>query len=222
MATRQTAKKQTGQKGDDATRRKIVGAARKVFSDLPYNSASIRMIGKEGQFEYPLVHYYFKTKAELFETVLEEFCDEIYETNLSFYEGIDKLGPRKGLETYLERFLDFHFENPHYLRLIMLNFTQNVEGKELPGYHFLPELIARTMDAFKKSVPIQGKEKDFLMYNNSFTILLFAYVGSKSGAARTLGMDPESDEYKEWVKETLLNTYLPFLKKIIFGDADKS
>jgi AcrR family transcriptional regulator len=217
MASRKTAKKKTNQKGDEATRRKIIEAAKIVFSERPYNSASIRMIGKEGQFEYPLVHYYFKTKADLFETVVKEYCDEIYEADMSFFDGVMDLGPRKGLEAYLDRFLDFHFKNPHYLRLIMLNFTQNIEENNIPGYHLLTDLVARARETFKNKIPVQADDRDILMYTNSFVLLLFAYVGSRSGTARTLGMDPESEEYKQWIKESLLNTYLPFLKKIIFG-----
>ena len=220
MATKQTAKKQNNQKGDEATRRKIVEAARKVFSEHPYNSASIRMIGKVGQFEYPLVHYYFKTKADLFETVVKEFCDEIFKANNSFYEGVVELGPKKGLELYLDRYLDYHFTNPHYLRLIMLNFTQDIENNDIPGYHLLTDLVAKSRLTFQEKIPSQADDRTILLLVNSFIILLFAYVGSRSGTAIALGMDPKSEEYKGWVKESLVSTFLPSYEKVFSGTTD--
>ncbi|MBW1988572.1 MAG: helix-turn-helix transcriptional regulator, partial [Deltaproteobacteria bacterium] len=77
MARRQT-------KGQ-ISRENIIKAARRVFSEHPYSSASLRMIGREGGFEHPLIHYYFPTKAALFEAVMADIAMEIYQANVSWY-----------------------------------------------------------------------------------------------------------------------------------------
>ena len=81
----------------EKTRHKILGAACKVFAKHPYNSASIRMVGKEGGFDHPLITYYFPTKADLFEAVVAEVCEEFYQANISWFEGLEGLPPRQGL-----------------------------------------------------------------------------------------------------------------------------
>ena len=52
------------------TRLKLLKAARKIFAQYAYHVASIRMIGKEAKIDYPLISYYFPSKAVLFEAVL--------------------------------------------------------------------------------------------------------------------------------------------------------
>ena len=53
-----------------ATREKILAAAKKVFAQHPYSTASIRMVGKTAEIDHPLISYYFPTKAELYEGAL--------------------------------------------------------------------------------------------------------------------------------------------------------
>jgi AcrR family transcriptional regulator len=45
---------------------RILRSARKIFSEHPYHTASIRMIGNDAGLNYPLIAYYFSTKAALF------------------------------------------------------------------------------------------------------------------------------------------------------------
>jgi len=81
----------------EVTRERILRAARKVFAEHPYNAASFRMIGREGGFDHPLINYYFPRKADLFEAVVVEICEEFYQANISWFEGLEGLPPRQGL-----------------------------------------------------------------------------------------------------------------------------
>jgi len=202
----------------DITRRKIIAAAKKVFSEHPYHSASIRMIGKQGGFEYPLVHYYFPTKADLFKTVVIQCCDEVYEANITWFEGIELMSADEGLSVYLDRFLDYHFANPEPLRIIMLNMTQ-AEGQDYPpGYHHLPEILDATRKTFEERIDLKATPEEIGMYYISCITLLFSYLGSRSSWARVMGMEPDEPRYRDWVKETLMFLYLPGLRKFIYGD----
>ena len=89
-----------------STREKILEAATQVFADYPYYTASIRMIGKAAEIDHPLINYYFPTKAALFEEVLKISTEKYYLANISWFDGLAKLGPEKGLSLYIDRFFD--------------------------------------------------------------------------------------------------------------------
>jgi AcrR family transcriptional regulator len=202
----------------EVTRERILLAARKVFAEHPYNAASFRMIGKEGVFDHPLINYYFPRKADLFEAVVMEICEEFYQANLACFEGLETMLPGEGFSLYLDRFLDFNIENPEPLRIIMLNVAQVDRLDKIPGYQHIPEVMARTRKTFEERANLKASPKDIGMFQNSFNALVFFYLGASSCQAEILGMNPSSDEYLRWVKDTLMYLFLPRLEKLIFPD----
>ena len=202
----------------EVTRERILRAARKVFSEHPYNAASFRMIGREGGFDHPLINYYFPYKADLFEAVVSEICEEFYQANLACFEGLEKMLPREGLSLYLDRFLDFNVNNPEPMRIIMLNIAQVDMLGELPGYQHIPEVMARTRRTFEERANLKASPKEIGMFQNSFNALVFFYLGAGVCQAEILGIDPHSPGYRKWVKETLMYVFLPHLEKLIFPD----
>jgi len=202
------------------TRRKILRAARRVFAEHPYNAASFRMIGREGGFDHPLINYYFPRKADLFEAVVSEICEEFYRANLACFEGLEGLPPGEGLSLYLDRFLDFNIKNPEPLRIIMLNAGQVNSFQDIPGYRHIPEVMARTRRTFEEKARLRASPEEIGMFQNSFNALVFFFLGAASCQAEILGMDPSSDEYLHWVKDTLTYIFLPHLEKLVFPDGD--
>lgn len=205
-------------KKGEVTRERIILAALKVFSEHPYKAASIRMIGKAGGFDHPLIHYYFPTKAELFEAVVEQMCESFVEANDSWFEGLERISPREGFPLYVERFLGYHFKRPESLRIMMLNLAQVDKLEEIPGYQHIPETLSKTRRTFEQKIPLRAGSKEIDMFINSFNTLVITYLGASSCMAQTLGMDPGGDEYRGWVKETLIYIFLPLLEKLIFPD----
>ena len=49
-------------KKGDRTRDEILRASRTVFTEHPYDVASLRMIGRQGNRDFTLIHHYFPTK----------------------------------------------------------------------------------------------------------------------------------------------------------------
>lgn len=206
----------------DVTRERILRAAREVFAVYPYNAASIRMIGKVGGFDHPLIHYYFPSKASLFEAVVAEICEEFYLANISWFEGLERMSPRKGMPIYLDRFLDYNFKHPEPLRIIMLNIAQIDRPSEIPGYHYIPEVFAKIRGTFEEKVRVRGTSEDVEKFLNSFNTLVFSYLGASCCQAQVLEMEPDSQEYRQWIKDTLIYLFLPRLEKLIFPDKDSA
>ncbi len=200
------------------TRERILTAARKIFAEHPYKAASIRMIGKEGGFDHPLIHYYFPTKAELFEAVVSEICDDFCNANISWFEGIERSHPKQALPIYIDRFLEYHFEHPEVMRIIALNSAQIDKLDEIPGYQHIPEILAKARQTFEDNVRLRADAEQISMFIHSFNTLVISYLGASSCQAEVLGMDPQSDEYRAWVKNALLLVFGPLLEKLIFPD----
>jgi len=199
----------------DVTRQRILNAARKVFARFPYHAASIRMVGNEGGFDHPIINYYFPTKAELFKAVLAEICEEFFQANLACLSGIEHLSILDGLALYIDRFLDYNFKNPAPLRIIMLNFVQSNTLDELPGHQHIHELLRDTRRTFEEKIPLQAEAEAIGMFIHSFNMLVMNYLGAGDCQAQTLGLEPGSNAYRVWVKDTLIFIFFPLLVKLL-------
>jgi len=217
-------KKKTSPKSDNrksskkATRSKILKAARRVFAQHSYHAASIRMVGKEAEIDHPLISYYFPTKAELFEAVLADIVQEWHKANKAWFEGIDKLSPTSGLALYIDRMIDYSSKNPYAAKVFLLNMVQAQASDTIPGYQVIQEFFDRSTQLFKSLVPMQASDSDIEKFRQSFNTLAMSYLGAKSYYAGILGIPANSKRYENWVKEVLIDLFLPRLKQLMFGN----
>ncbi len=202
------------------TREKILEAATKVFAEYPYHSASIRMIGKAAGIEHPLINYYFPTKALLFEEVLKISTEKYYIANISWFEGLTKFDPEKGLALYIDRFLDFALKHPKVQRIITLNLVPAEQSNIIPGYQLIQNFFEKTTRTFTQAVPLKGSKHEIVMLITSFNTLAVNYLGARTYYAGILGMEPGSHQYMEWVKDSLIYMILPRLKQLL-GETDR-
>lgn len=204
----------TGKKAD-ITRDRIITAAKKVFARLPYQAASMRMIGKEGGFNHELIRYHFPNKAGLFETILQDICDDFYLSNISFLDGLSEMNEKEGLSLYIDRFLAYHFRNPEALRIIVLNMVMTDKPKNIPGYRHIPKMLSTTRRTFQEKIPIIASDKEIEIFISSFNNLLIHLLGAGYCQASILGLKHTGIKYREWVKTTLLEIFLPHLKRLV-------
>ncbi|MFP4476598.1 MAG: TetR/AcrR family transcriptional regulator [Desulfatibacillaceae bacterium] len=202
----------------DATRDRILQAARKVFSEQPYHAASLRMIAKEGGFDHPLIRYYFPTKAELFEAVVLQICGEFYENNVSWLEGLEAMLPAEALPLYIDRMFAYHRQNPEGPKIIMQNIAQIDNLNAIPGHNHLYTVFAQLRLTFQEKIPLRGPTKDIDRFFNSFNAVLINYMGASTAHAQVMGMETDSDRYWRWVRRTVVELYLPWLERLAFPD----
>ncbi len=200
------------------TRNKILEAAKRVFAEHPYSAASIRMVGNEAGIDHPLISYYFPTKADLFEAVLEEIAQTYYEANTSWFEGLGELSASRGFSLYLDRLLDFTSKHPEALRIIALNLAQPEEAAIIPGYRRIQGLFTSNAETFRKVATLRASARQIRMFTESFNTLVINYLGASAYYAGILGLTPRSPAYLKWVKETLLFLFLAPLKQLILGE----
>jgi AcrR family transcriptional regulator len=202
-----------------ATREKILEAAKKVFSEHPYSTASIRMVGSAAGIDHPLISYYFPTKAELFEAVIEDVVETYIQANTSWFEGLEEMNTSGGLSLYFDRLLDFTSEHPETLRIVALNLVQPEESEIIPGYRQMQRLVTRNAAKFREVVPLRSSTREIRMFMESVNALVINYLGAAGYYAGILGMKPGGPAYRRWVKETLMRLFLPQLRQLIRGES---
>ncbi len=194
------------------TRQIILNAAKIVFARHPYNAASIRMIATEGDFYHGLIRYHFPNKAAVFEEIVKEICRKLFEANRIWLKEIAALPPKEGLSAYLDRFIGFSVVNNETCQLIIQNLG-NDDPDTLPGYNYLKDFFSNTRKDFETILLTLIPESELQRLLDSLNILLVYYLGAKNAAADIVGLDPKSDEYLKWVKETILFLFVPVLNQ---------
>jgi AcrR family transcriptional regulator len=202
---------------EEGTLAKILAAARKIFSEYPYHTASIRLIGNAAGLNYPLIAYYFSTKAALFEAVLSDVCEEYYKANAEWLHATEGMGALKGLSLYIDLLIDFTQTHPEALRIVLLNLVQAKESEIIPCYLILQKFFARATPLFKKTSSARATDQEIEKFAHNFNTLVINYLGASAYYAGILGITPDSTEYKHWVKENLMSLFLPLLKKLLQG-----
>ncbi len=202
-------------KKSDITRDRIVTAAKTVFARLPYHAASMRMIGKEGGFNHEIIRYHFPNKAGLFQTILRDICDDFYYSNISFLDGLSGMEPKEGFSLYIDRFLVHHFRSPEALRIIVLNMVMTEKPESIPGYRYIPDMLSSTRGTFREKVPVIASDEEIEIFISSFNNLLLHLLGASYCQASILGLKHTGTKYRQWVKTTLLEIFLPHLKRLV-------
>ena len=207
-------------KGEN-TRKRILQAAKEVFSRNPYHSASVRMVGKAGGFDHPIIHYYFPKKEGLFDAVVSELIAELKTFDNSWYEGLDKIPVKDGFNILIDRVLDFHYKVPDLFRTILQNTAYVEDYENFPAAKHYADFHERFIQTFNEKIYYKSPEDDARKFIFSFTVLATNYLGASTTYSEIMGIEENSDEYRAWVKETLHFIFLPRLEKIIFGDQRK-
>lgn len=105
-------------KQDTGTEEKILAAARKVFTTKGMNGARMQDIADEAGINKALLHYYFRDKDKLFETVFIGEAQKFFpKINAIFSSGLPLF---QKIENFVSEYIDEMQENP-YLPWFVLN-----------------------------------------------------------------------------------------------------
>ena len=99
-----------------ATAARILQAADELLAEVNYDGVSMRDVAVAAGVNKALVFYYFNSKAELFDRVIERYYAAHLEALASAIEGTGAVRVR--LHRVIDAYLDFIEENRRYPRLI--------------------------------------------------------------------------------------------------------
>ncbi len=110
---------------ESATEKIILEAARKVFIDKGYYGARMQEIADEAGINKALLHYYFRSKEKLFETVFLEAFVKVVPSVLVILNSDEPLF--KKIEHFVNNYIDILTENPFIPGFILYELSQNTK-----------------------------------------------------------------------------------------------
>jgi len=187
---------------DEGTRERILKAATRVFARHCYRAASTRMIAAEAGVDHPLIHYYFGSKEKLFEAVTERIYSESMEMMPVWLEDISRRPPLEGLASFVDVLLDYYM-------------AQLDQLDEIPGYGYILMHVEGLRRMLEEMVPLPGRKENVERFVYCFHILVDSFLGAKTAHAQVLGLDPDGEVYRQWIRESLLEVFTPLLEKVV-------
>jgi len=205
------------QNNDETAPEKILKAARKIFAAHTFSSATTRMIADEAGVDHSLIHYYFGSKENLFEAISEQIFEEFNKANEAWLEGLERIPPREGFSLYLDRLLDYSLDHPEPFQMIALNMIQ--AGKmDIPGYEYIIKNVEWNQHLLEEKFSLLKSHPDIKKMLHAFVNLVVLLLGTRLSQGKMLGINPQSKEYRRWVKNTLYSLFMPWFERIITSE----
>lgn len=193
----------------EETRKRIIRAARKVFSRHPYNAASIRMIGQAGNFDFTKIHHFYPTKEHLFEAVAKDLFEEFTRAAEEWRVGLTGLDVNEIFALYLKRALDYIFKNPEAIGLLMHNIPQYARFRHVVGFDYIARFHARMLYTIKAFMPPDSPEQTVRLWLYTIITMVYTFAGSPDYLSNLMGVPTDSDFYRRRIYETLVFVFMP-------------
>ena len=113
----------------DATKARILAAAKAEFARLGLGGARVDEIAERASANKRMIYHYFGSKEDLFQVVLEEAYLDIRHAEQEL--DLDHLAPRDALETLVRFTWDYYLDNPEFITLV--NSANLHRGRHLEG-----------------------------------------------------------------------------------------
>ncbi len=142
-------KKRPATKRDPAhSRRRLLKAARDVFSRKGLGGARVDEIAALSGVNKQLVYYYFGNKQDLYLAVLEQMYEEIREQELKL--DLDHLAPIEAMEKLVGFSFDYCTDNPHFVPLLS---DENLhKAQHLKTSNVVTELHSPLVETIRKTL----------------------------------------------------------------------
>lgn len=109
----------------ERTRAEILAAATREFSERGLNGARVDRIAARTRTNKRMIYYYFKSKQQLFLTVLENAYRSIREAEQQL--KLDDLPPLEAMRRLVEFTCDYHWQNPELSKLVAIENIQKAK-----------------------------------------------------------------------------------------------
>ncbi len=161
------------------TEERIKEAAKKVFVQKGYTGARMQDIANEAKINKALLHYYFRSKDQLFELIFMENVQKMMPKINSIIDSDDKLFDK--IEKFVAEYLAMLSENP-FLPLFVVNelsshperFFQKIAPLANDGLK-VNKFIQQIQDEAAKGKIIPISPVTLLM--NTISLCVFPYLG---------------------------------------------
>jgi AcrR family transcriptional regulator len=161
---------------DITTEQKLKEAARRVFTQKGYTATRVRDIANEAGINLALVNYYFRSKEKLFQLIMAETIEQLFETIKPVIDDETTTLAEK-LSRIVDHYIDLLFENPD-LPLFVVNELMSASDK-LPmmtdnGNIFFNSVLARQLWALYPQGKINFHPVNIMV--NTIGMIVFPFI----------------------------------------------
>jgi TetR/AcrR family transcriptional regulator len=185
------------------SRRAILDAAERLFAERGYEATTMADIGAAAGLSRGTPAYFFRSKEDLYRTVLARAFEETVDLINSADIGSGRL--EEALTKAVSNYMDFLAARPSFVRLVVRECLDG--GRFLEG---LPEhlaSIAQTMSAFDKRRPrLRGRIDPRHLLLSGISLCWFPIVARPLTA--DLGLQPASKTFGEERKKQVIELLL--------------
>jgi AcrR family transcriptional regulator len=146
---------------DISTEEKLKEAARTVFTRKGYAATTVRDIAAEANINLALVNYYFRSKEKLFDLIMTETIQKLFEKiRPIIYDESTTITEK--MESIVDQYLDLLTANPDFPLFIVNDLMSGAKrlpamtdnGKMFLNSHFIKQLAALKMAGTIKFHPV--------------------------------------------------------------------
>lgn len=197
----------------DSAEQRIFDAAHQVFVQKGLDGAKMQEIADHAGINKALLHYYYRTKEKLYETVARAVINRAFPTLLSFVESDEPL--RAKISRFIDFYIDLISRNP-FVPLFIIGemnrhpdrFFENILPKELPK----PEVFFKQVEEEIAAGNIRPIKPQHLLVN-VIAMCVFPFV-ARPMLRMVMGMNPSElsqflSERKEEVKQFVFAAIAP-------------
>jgi len=126
----------------ERSRAAILEAAERLFAADGYDRTSLAAIGEAAGVSRGLPSYFFSSKQELYDAVLDRSARIIHDLLESMKRALHERGLEPALEHYVDLYVDFLVTNPNVVRLLQWQFLQGDPSRNAPVTAAFHEMVA--------------------------------------------------------------------------------
>jgi AcrR family transcriptional regulator len=199
---------------EPGTERKILEAAAKVFMLKGKLGASMQDIANEAGINRTLLHYYFRSKDKLFDTVFEKVFARVFPAMVGIMASDRPFMER--IEAFIETYTDLLRENPYLPVFIFQEISLNPE-RLLHNFQGTGVSPMDTLENFTQELRKLGLEdtdpRHF--FADIMGMVLFPYIGRP--IYQTIAFMGDREAYEGFLDER--TSHIPELLRLAFTGA---
>ncbi|MEP1206378.1 MAG: TetR/AcrR family transcriptional regulator [Rhizobiaceae bacterium] len=189
-------KAKTRTRSAEATKGRILAAAKSEFARLGFAGARVDEIAEKAQANKRMIYHYFDSKERLFQLVLEEAYLDIRNAEQAL--RLDDQPPREALEKLVVFTWQYYLDNPEFITLV--NSANLHRAKHLVGSRRLP-VASQKLVGLVEGILDRGVQEgtfrvgvDAVQLNITIAALGYYYLTNRHTGAVLFGRDYMSKE----------------------------
>ncbi len=193
----------------ERTRSAVLDAAERLFAAQGYEGTSLNQVGSEAGVSRATPSYFFGSKAELYQAVLDRCYQRTLEAIRSGRERALASGrsPEAVMAGLVADYYDFITSNRNWVRLMEREALRGPAGTPLADAH--AAVVREALGAIADELPqLAGDPQETAQLLLSVLSLCWFSVVHSARLLPSLGMDPESPEFHEMRKNHVVGLVL--------------